>query len=192
MRQQTCIQYLACIMREGDSLLKPADLVSFLRLCMVWALSLGFIEKKSKGGKTEKARLQSFFSTLGLVMILLHGWSHFWKATTMNKSTREEMTTASGNAQEIRASLSKAKVSCLKIFPPVSGCLSASCLRLAFFAARERKVKGSFYSIFHGLTCHPKWDDHQDVGDELEQDQDGVLHEVHFLPPLQIGKVSSA
>ena len=74
-------------------------------------------------------------------MILLHGWSHFWKATTITKSMTEVATMASGKPQETEASHSTASFSSLKVFPPVSGCLNASCLTLAFFAAKKEQIR---------------------------------------------------
>ena len=107
---------------------------------------MNFIKKKSKNVKRNlsKARLHSFFSplssTFGLAMILLQGWNHFWNATTMNRSTREEATMASGKTQEMKASLSTAKISSEKILLPVSGWFSTSCLLLAFFAAKKGRI----------------------------------------------------
>ena len=47
-------------------------------------------------------------------------------------------------------------------------------------------------STFEGFTCHPKWDDHQDVGDELQKDHDAALHKVPPPPPLQLVEISPA
>ena len=135
------------------------------------------------------ARLQSFFSPLGFAMILLQGWNHFWKAITMKRSIKEVATMTSGKNMEMSARNATAASSCGKTF---ASFVSTSCRLLAFLAAKKGTLGGSFSSTLEGLTCHPKGDDHQHVGDELQQDHDAVLHEVHFLPPPEILNGSSA